>query len=499
MDSNQNNAVKRPRFGKTAKMGTYTFVVSAIVIAVIIIVNLLVNLLPASITTFDTSANKFYTISDSTQKYLSGLKEDVNIRWICQGGNTESKLETFLGKYVSLSSHLKLNTVDPVKDPSALDKYLTEADEQPANYSLIIESNRRYKIIDATELFYYYNSMLDQSYGLGMVPYSVYESYYTYFYYAESSGYTTEQYFYGDDIITKAIEYVTLESIPHVYIMEGHGEQSFSETLLGFISQNNISYEMLTLADAVPRDANCVVINTPKFDLTASEASLLRDYLINGGNLMLITSPENTSFNNLMSIMSDYGLSPVDGIIYEGNASYYKDNAYNIKPSVDTSHQITSALTKFNAYMPKAHGISISDDTGGAEVTSLLTTSDSAYTMLDGVKGDSGAMSVGAAVSKPTDNGNTQIVWYSSSEAFTDETAASSSYGNYYYFFYSLYWMNESYESELATVEGPSVSEPILDGLTESSVRVWSIVFTVLIPGIILTAGIVVWVKRRKR
>ena len=108
-------------------------------------------------------------------------------------------------------------------------------------------------------------------------------------------------------------------------------------------------------------------------------------------------------------------------------------------------------------------------------------------------------MAVCAAASKQVESGVTQIVWYSSAEAFTDDTAASASYGNYYYLFYSLYWMNETYESKLATVQGPSVSEPILDGLTETSVRTWSIVFIVVIPGAILAGGIAVWAKRRRR
>lgn len=497
MDNNKNTPSRR--IGRTTKMGTYTFVASVIVLAVIVVVNLLVGLLPASLTTFDTSANGLYTISDATQKYISKLKEDVTINWICPDDSTDSSLEIFLNKYVSMSSHLKLRMLDPIKNPTVLDNYLAEGDKQPSSLSLIVESGRRYKIVDATELFYYYNSMLEQSYGIGIVPASVYESYYTYFYYAESSGYNTVQYFYGDDTITKAIEYVTLESIPHVYIAENHGEQSFSSTLLGFISQNNIAYEMLTLSDTVPADASCVVIFNPKFDLSDSETASLRTYLASGGNLMLISSPDNTSFKNLMSLMADYGMSPIDGIIHEGNASYYKDNAYYIKPTVDTSHEITAYTSRYTIYTPLAHGISVAEDTMGAQVTSLLTTSDSAYPIVDEVKGEAGQMTVCAAASKQTEGGVSQIVWYSSAEAFTDNTAASASYGNYYYLFYSLYWMNETYESQLATVQGPSVSEPVLDGLTETSVRTWSIVFTVVIPGAILAGGIVVWVKRKRR
>lgn len=495
----ENNKVKAPRFGRTEKMGTYTFVICAIALAVVVVVNLLVGLLPSSLTTFDTSATGLFTISDGTQKFISSLDEDVTINWICQNGSTEQRLETFFEKYVSLSSHLRLRILDPIKNPTALDKYISDSDSQPSNYSLVIESARRYTVIDANELFYYYNSLLDESYGLGTVPYSVYKYYNSYFKLAENNGYPTEQFFYGDDTVTKGIEYVTLDKIPHIYISENHGEQSFSATMLDFISQNNVTYETLSLSDSIPSDAGCIVIFNPKFDLSDSETALLRDYLSGGGNLLLITSPDRTSFKNLMSLMENYGLSPLDGTVCEGSLSHYKDSPHDLKPNIDTSHEISSLISKYSVLMPNSHGIKISDSTNGATVTSLFTTSSSAYMQLDDTKGETGEITVAAALSKPAGDADTRIVWFSSAEAFTDDIAAASSYGNYYYLFYSLYWMNETYESSLATVKGPSLSEPLLDQLTQTSVIGWGLVFTVVIPGAILAVGIAIWVKRKKR
>ena len=496
-----NKALRRRQMARTTKLGSYTFAVCAILLAVIVVINLLVGLIPSKMTVFDTSANKLYTVSDASKKFLGKLSEDVTIHWVCQGGEEDETLSRFLDNYSETSSHLKMDVIDPVKNPTALDPYTSDTSDAPANYSIIVESARRYTVVDFFDMFYFYNQFLEENYGLGAVPYEMYqfyESYYQIFSYAESSGYVTDQLFYGDDTLTKAVEYVTLENIPHIYVLEGHGEDSFSQTFIAFATENNITFESLRLdtANAIPEDASCIVINSPEQDLSDSDTALIRSYLAAGGNIMLITGRTDTDHKNLLSLMSDYGMSAEAGIVYEGSLSGYKDQPYFLRPTANSTHEATSYASSYTIYMPNSHGITIADD--AANVSALLTTTGSAYVMNGDVKSEAGQRVVAAAASKDTADGTTQIVWYASSDAFTDSVASTASYGNYYYLFYSLFWMNETYESNLATVEGPSINEPLLDGLTSSSVLIWSIIFVFVIPGIILTIGLIVWIRRKK-
>ena len=188
-------------------------------------------------------------------------------------------------------------------------------------------------------------------------------------------------------------------------------------------------------------------------------------------------------------------MSAEAGIVYDGSLSGYKDQPYFLRPTANSTHEATSYASSYTIYMPNSHGITVTDD---ANVSALLTTTDSAYVMNGDVRSEAGQRVVAAAASKDTADGTTQIVWYASSDAFTDSVASAASYGNYYYLFYSLFWMNETYESNLATVEGPSINEPLLDGLTSSAVLIWSIIFVFVIPGIILTFGLIVWIRRKK-
>lgn len=496
--------VRRSRIAKTTKIGSYTFAISAVLLAVIIIINSMIGLLPSHLTVFDTSANKLYTISDSTEKYLSSLSEDVTLHWICQGGEQDATLLNFLNTYVSKSSHLSLNVIDPIKDPTALDKYVSDtATSAPSNLSLIVESARRYMIVDFFDLFYFYNQFLEENAGIGIVPYEMYEmyeSYYGVFSTAESYGSVTEELFYGDDTLTKAIEYVTLENIPHMYVLDGHGEDLLSPTFTTFASTaGNLTLDTLRLdtVSEVPADANCVIIFSPTEDLSANDTKLLRSYLRDGGNMLLITDRTNTEHTNLLSLMEDYGMTAESGIVYEGSASGYKDTPNYIIPTADQSHEAVAYAAGYAIHIPNAHAITIAE--GATAVTPLLTTTASAYTLNGDIKSDTGTRVLGAAAEVATDSSTSKIVWYSSSEAFTDSVATAASYGNYYYLIYSMLWMNETYESGLTTVKGPSLSEPLLTGLTASSILTWAIIFVFIIPGIILTVGLVVWIRRKKR
>lgn len=493
------------KFGlsKRTKAGAYTFVLTAVVLAVLVTVNLLVAALPKSLTVFDTSATGIYTVSESTKKYIGALDEDVTINWICQNGEEDAVMGTFLKRYAEGSPKLKIKILDPIKNPNVLDNYLGGASAStPVNFSLIIESKRRFTVIDSSSLFYYYNEMLDQAYGLSEpIPYEMYANYKDYFNYAENYGYPTEQFFYGDDVITKAVEYVTLPKIPHIYFLEGHGEAAFSDTLLGILEANNVESESFRLFEngGVPDDASCIVINAPDTDLSDDDAVMLRDYLGNGGNLLLITSSENTGMSNLMSLMENYGVAAVPGIVYDTSANRYKDTQYTLVPSVNSQHYTTAYAASRTMLMPMSHAIAVTDDTGSAAVTELFTTSGSAYSLVGEVKSDTGIKTLAVAITDETDSGTTQIVWYSSAAAFTDAVANKASLGNYYYMFYTLFWMNETYESALTDVTGISLTEPVLDGLTASSLFIWGTIFVIIVPSAFLVTGLVVWIKRRKR
>jgi len=480
-------------FGRsqTTKFGAFTFAIALIVLVTLIIFNLLISAIPKSLTLFDTSTTGIYSVSDTTEEFLSSVSEKIKIYQIASGGIGDTMLSAFLERYTASSRNISTGIIDIAEEPNALNKYSITPSSLP-DYSLIVESEKRFTTIDYSELFTFYNSYLAEAYGIGEVSYAVYQQYMYYFYAAETAGYTTEQKFCAENIINNAIEYVSLDTIPQIYFSTGHGESEFSDNFLKSVANAGLSYSSLAadgLSD-IPENAVCIVIYAPSQDISNTEAIAVRKFINNGGNILLITSSENLEMQNLMSMIEPYGVSGIKGVVYDGTPE-----SSTLIPSPNLSHTVTAYLSSYNMMMPNSHGIRISNSTSNSNVTSLFTTSEKAIIKNGDTISDPEAISLGVAIQ----NTNSNIIWYSCPAAFTDSVAEVSSYGNYYYALYSLAWLYEPYESSLTAVDSVSIAEPLLGSTTLTSVIIWAVIFILLIPLTIIVLGLIVWIKRRKR
>ena len=84
-----------------------------IVIAVIIVANVLANRYNKS---YDATANKRYSLSEQTAKIVKGLKQDATITYF-NGSTSFREGKDLLDEYKNLSPKVKVEYVDPVKDP----------------------------------------------------------------------------------------------------------------------------------------------------------------------------------------------------------------------------------------------------------------------------------------------------------------------------------------------------------------------------------------------
>jgi hypothetical protein len=147
------------RMKRSVKIGTYSFVMGVIVLAALIVANLLVGALPAKVTRFSMNDQGITEVSDETVKFVSGMKEDVTVYWLCEGGEADEELSLFLARYEEAGKHVKVEIVDPLENPTFTSKY---SDTALSQYSLIVESARRHTVVDYTTLFYYTNDFFAQ-------------------------------------------------------------------------------------------------------------------------------------------------------------------------------------------------------------------------------------------------------------------------------------------------------------------------------------------------
>ncbi len=389
--------------------GSYSLIMTAIVLAILIVVNICASALSTSLTKFDISSSKLYSITSNTKVVVNSLEKDVTIYWIVQSDEEDSVIENLLDKYDSLSSHISVVKKNPDVYPTFAKQY---TDETVANNSLVVECGDRYRYIAYSDIY--------------VTDVDVY-----------SYSYTTS--FDGEGAITSAIDYVVSDELPQIYCLEGHGESDLPSTFSEQIDKANIEVNTLSLltVDQIPEDASCIVIYAPQSDISQEEKEMLADYVSQGGKLLVMAGPvEDSSLENLYDILADYNITANEGIVIEADRDHYAfQRPYILIPDMNSS-DITDSLMDENYYpiMPISLGLTVGYSS--AEVTELLVTSEDSFSKLDGYSlstydkedGDiDGSFAV--AVSVETDNEG-QIIWFASSDFLDDMYNAYSSGAN---------------------------------------------------------------------
>ncbi len=488
----QNKKSARPFFDRQGKSGTYAFVMVAILLAVIIVVNLIVAALPEKFTILDTSKNGMFDISPTSEQFVGKLKEDITIYHISTGGAEDTILATFLERYLSMSERLTLKKVDPIADPTFLEKYNASG---LTNNSLIIESERRYKVIDNSSFYTYYSE------EYGNLTYSEYQEIaYYYQMYGQVFAATPMQYF--DSNITGGIEYVTAERVPTVYFLSGHGEAALSQTVSYNLDYLGVIYSTLNIAmtDAtIPDDCTCLVINTPTNDITDDERNKISSYLKAGGNLMLLSAPGVDAFENLATLSSEWGLAAEAGLVSEGDSkAYYTGNPTYIIPTVDTAHSILSTFGSregATVLLANSHALS-AIEASGITVTPLIKTTDKAFSTVGGTNGEAGVKVLAAVAEKKEAAG--KFVWISSGWLLNDNFISFTNGGNFYLFYDVLNTLSGNYTSSLTEIPGVDLSEPTLL-VDEASANIWGTIMIFIAPLGVIGIGIVATLRRRRR
>ena len=464
---------------KNIRKGSYSLGISVVVLAIAVVFNLVVGKLPAQYRNVDLSQTKLSTIGDTTKELVSALDQDVTIYQIVESGKENETIQKLLERYAGLSSHVKVETMDPLLHPNFVSEY-TEDDLE--DNSLIVVGEKRNKVIPYADMFE------------STVNYQTYQY--------ETTG------FDGEGQVTSAISYVTTDSLPIMYTITGHEEGDMTEDMKSAIEKENIEMKDLNLLteESVPDDADCVMLFSPQNDLSEEEADKLITYMENGGKAVIITSYLNKEMPNLQKVLNNYGIGTMEGVVLEADGQHYiSGNPTYLVPNIGSSDALGD-LSKANSYvlMPVAQAVEkLEDKRDTVTIESLLTTSDSAYVKtnvngtLEKEDGDEeGPFDVGVAVTESVDNGETKLIYLTSANLFSQQVDAMVSGNNVKLLANSVSWMCDQEQS----VSIPSKSTQISYlTVTAASARMWGMVTIGLLPVLCLVLGGGIWFKRRKR
>ena len=456
--------------------GAYSLAVTAVVLAIAVVVNILASALPASLTRYDISSSKLYSITSNTKAVVSALAEDVTIYWIVQSGEEDEIIENLLEKYDSLSDHIEVVKRNPDVYPTFAQQY---TDEEVANNSLVVECGDKSRYIPFTDIY------------LGEI------NMYTGMYSATD--------FDGEGAITSAIDYVTSDEYPQVYLVEGHGESALPEDFAGQLEKENLETQSLTLlnVDAIPEDADCLMIYAPQSDISQEEKEILADYVSGGGKLLVCAGAvEGGLLTNLYSLLADYGVTAHDGLVVDMDRAHYAMVPYLLMPDLNSS-PITDPLIDSNyyTYLPLSVGLTVGEDTGAGTVTALLTTSEESYSKAAGYEletydreeGDAdGPFALAVSVE---DAGGGQIIWFASDQFLTDEFNAYSSGANQDLVINALSQLIG--ESQSLAIRSRSLSYNYLT-INEATASLLQVLMIGVFPLLFLGIGIYLVLRRRR-
>ena len=135
---------------KNIRKGSYSLGISMVVLAIAVVFNLVVGKLPSQYRNVDLSQTKLSTIGDTTKELVSNLDQDVTIYQIAESGSENETIQKLLERYEGLSSHVKVETMDPVLHPNFVSEY---TDDDLASNSLIVVGENRSNVIPYADMF----------------------------------------------------------------------------------------------------------------------------------------------------------------------------------------------------------------------------------------------------------------------------------------------------------------------------------------------------------
>jgi len=461
----------------TGRSGQYTLTTwlmalffTAFVIAIFVILK------QAAIPPWDlTSAGK-YQMTDTTRKLLESLKPDVKVHvigfYVAGQDPDYADAQLWLKQYASVSNgKITYEFVDPDKNPG-----LAQQDGMSRSSTMVFKSGNQK---------------------------------------AEASTATEQD-------MTNALLHVLSGETRNVYIVTGNGEkstQSFDQTgisqLQTLLTNANFKVTDLNLLsqNAIPADANVVIIPGPQTGYLKGEVDALNAYQDKGGGLIeMVDALTLTSDDPLLTnLKSRWGITANDDIVVDVVTQSFSDALTPVIFDFDDNSPITQGMTaggrrilmstarSYNIAQPNPANITLdpfllTPGQGGSWGEHNYTGEQPNLQYSPGVD-QPGPLNVG--VSGDNTQNKSRIVVFGDSDMVTNQVLSLDKY-NGDLLLNAVNWA--SHKEDLISLPAPVDATRAEDKLTSLPLFVVIAVSSVcLIPLVLIVSGIVVWSVRRRR
>jgi ABC-type uncharacterized transport system involved in gliding motility auxiliary subunit len=458
--------------GRQARFGTLALVSTLVVGAILVAINYLGTRHDKR---WDLTAAKQFSLSDQTRKVLQDLKEPVHVKVFARSDDFQ-RFRDRLDEYRYASKQVDVEYLDPEKKPA-----------------------------------------LAQQYGITALGTVVFE------YHGRNEKATSD----GEQELTNALIKVIQGRQPKVYFTTGHGEKDTTSAdrtgyngISSALTSDNFVVDKVVLAqqNAVPADADVLVIAGPQTDFLPAEIDMVKKYLAGGGKAFVMLDPVIKSGQpeptGLQGLLHDWGISADDDVVLDVSGMGRLIGADESIPVAASypSHPITQNFQLLTAY-PLARSMTpVDGGVNGHTAQRLVETSRSSWgetnvkALAAGqpAKQDSddkpGPVALAAAVSAsasgaPEKDGKkpeTRVV------AFGDSEFASNAFlgvqGNRDLFLNTVNWLAQ--QENLISIRARDAEDRRITLTADQETRIFYLT-VLIVPGLILLAGVQTWWRRR--
>ncbi len=430
---------------------------------------------------WDLTSNQQYTLSDQSIRLLKGLKEPVKFIVFDKTENIGA-FKPRLDEYQYQSKQVRVEYIDPDKKPVPAKEY-----EIQQYGTVVVEYMGRRERVTAS----------------------------------------------GEQDLTGALVKVLNPKERRIYFLSGHGEKDPTNTeragfssIVDALRRDNYQWENLVLAQTnmIPENATVLVIAGPRTDFLDGEVGLIREYLQKrAGKLLLMLDPPEPGGGQmplLTGLLRDWSIEPGNNIIIDASGVGRLFGADASVPVAATypPHPITMGFELLTAF-PLARSMSPAEKPKeGLSPQTIIETSPRSWAETDlAAKGqvqmnpDQGdkqgpvslavALNVAAPTATPApkegedgDKPETRLVAIGDSDFATN--AALGIQGNADLFMNMMAWLSQ--QENLIAIRPKEAADRRLT-MTADQMKVVTWLSLLVVPALVLGAGVFTWWRRRER
>jgi len=415
----------------------------------------------------DLSSNERNSLSDETQRLVQSLDRPLKITlFVSPNNQNRDAFERLFQRYIRYQPTIQFESLNPDLYPDLLTRHDIRFDGE----SLIEFEGRSEKVSQITEAN-----------------------------------------------ITNAIQRLMRQGERWLVFLQGHGERSpYSEanhdysSFAGQLAGMGYTVETinLTQTNSIPQNTDVLVLASPKVPMLPGEVDLLRTYLENGGNLLWLADPEQTT-DGLERLMDLLAVEFLPGIIVEPNSQLLGLKRVDFALVSDyPRHAITENVDALSLF-PQAQAVEVFADEEIWQTHNILMSSDASWNETGEMKGQirhgddddelNGPLTLGLTLSSSRARESGETITQRIGIVGDADFISNSYYGNGANLDIGVNLINWlSHDDNLISINPRPAPDTQLE-LSKNQQIVISLTFLLVLPALLSGLGLRIWLKRRKR